>query len=739
MKIVDNRVNTMGAAGRTPAEGAAVSQEILPRGTALPLRRSSKVRPEHWRKLAIVYVRQSSPQQVSENRESTERQYALAGFAEELGWPAGQVLVIDEDQGRSGASAAQRSGFQRLLAEVTLDHVGIVLGLEMSRLARSSKDWHHLLELCAIFGTLLADQDGVYDPGDPNDRLLLGLKGTMSEVELHTMRNRLQRGALHKAHRGELFHGVPMGYVLLPSGAAAFDPDQQAQSVLRLLFTKFEELGSIYSLFRYFIQHGIDLPVRLRSGPRRGELEWRRPSLPTLCQVLHHPIYAGAYAYGRRPTDVRAGYARGKKRRLWKPMAEWTVLIPDRLPAYITWDQYLRNQQRLEANRRGNASPGTPRRGPSLLHGLVVCGSCGRRMQVGYSGKNVGYYNCHKHLVAATEQNCFGLKAAPVDELVGAQVLRALTPAALELSLAAVADLEEERRRLDTHWQQKLQRARYDVDLAERRYRAVDPRNRLVAATLETQWEQALGAERELQNEHDRFQQMSPTTVTDADRQRIRELSADIPVLWNAPATTLADRKEIIRCLVDRVTVHIRCDSEYVDATIHWKGGYTSQHEFARPVSTYARQRDFNALMSHLAELRSAGHTAAGIAGALNAEGFRPPKRSGAFTVPVVYQLLKRRGLLGRERSHDHLLGAGEWWLVDLARTLGMSHQKLRDWARHGWLHSRRTPIQKNWILWADDEEIQRLKTLLAKSQRGINAFETSLTTPKSHRNQPLT
>lgn len=289
--------------GSQPSQLAAGSQGPV-------LRRNSKVRAEHWRKLAIVYVRQSSPQQVLENRESTERQYALAGFATELGWPASQVLVIDEDQGRSGTSAEQRSGFQRLLAEVTMDHVGLVLGLEMSRLARSSKDWHQLLELCAIFGALLADQDGVYDPSDPNDRLLLGLKGTMSEVELHTMRNRLRRGALNKAQRGELFQGVPMGYVLLPNGAVAFDPDEQAQSVIRMLFAKFAELGSIYSVFRYFIRHGIDLPVRLRSGGRRGELEWRRPSLPTLCQVLHHPIYAGAYAYGRRPTDARAGYAR---------------------------------------------------------------------------------------------------------------------------------------------------------------------------------------------------------------------------------------------------------------------------------------------------------------------------------------------------------------------------------------------------------------------------------------------
>lgn len=265
-----------------------------PAGLAKVRLTSAKIRDLHLDKLAIVYVRQASPQQVLENRESTARQYALAEYAQVSGWPGERVLVIDEDHGQSGVRAENRSGYQRLLTEVTLGHVGIVLGLEMSRLARSSKDWHHLLELCALFGALLADQDGVYDPGDPNDRMLLGLKGTMSEVELHTPRNRLDRGRLNKAQRGEMFHGVPMGYVLLPNGAVAFDPDEQARSVVQLVFDKFDEIGTTYGLRHDLVRHGIALPVRLRTGPKKGELEWRRPSLPTPCQLLHHPSYAGA-------------------------------------------------------------------------------------------------------------------------------------------------------------------------------------------------------------------------------------------------------------------------------------------------------------------------------------------------------------------------------------------------------------------------------------------------------------
>lgn len=727
MKTVEWRPNT---ADRSSAED-------LRDGLRSPFGRSSKIQGEHLQKLAVVYVRQSSPQQVLENRESTERQYALTDVAGRLGWSADQVLVIDEDQGQSGASAEHRSGFQRLLAEVTMEHVGLVLGLEMSRLARSSKDWHHLLELCAIFGTLLADQDGIYDPSDANDRLLLGLKGTMSEVELHTMRNRLERGRFNKAQRGELFQGVPMGYVLLPNGKPALDPDQQAQSVMRLLFDQFEQLGSLYGVFRYLIRNGIDLPVRPRGGPRKGELQWRRPSLSTLCQILHHPIYAGAYVYGRRPCDVRATYARGKKRKRWKPMEEWKVLIRDSVPSYITWEQYERNQQRLAENRRGNATKGTVRRGAALLHGLIVCGSCGRRMQVSYRHARFPYYDCHKHLVVAAEANCCGLPSGPLDAVVAAQVLRALEPAALELSLRAVEDIEQERRRLDQHWQQKLQRARYEIELAERRYRVVDPNNRLVAATLERQWEESLHDEHQLRDEYDRFQHTAPTKLTAEDRERIVALSASIPALWNAPATTSADRKEIIRCLVDRVVVHPSCSHEYADATIHWKGGFASQNEFMRPVSTYARLRDYEPLMNRVVELRKQGRTASQIATALNREGFHPPKRSAEFNNHTVRRLLELRGLIGNERFCDDLLRNHEWWLVDLARELGMGHNKLRDWTRRGWVHSRYTPIQKYWILWADAEEVQRLKELLSRSRRGICAYATALITPKARPDPP--
>lgn len=718
----------MKTAEHTPVITAAAAP-ILP-GSA-PARFAAKILASHRDKLAVVYIRQSSPQQVLENRESTARQYAFADYAVTLGWPRERILIIDDDLGKSGRTTEGRAGFQRLVTEVTLSHVGLVLGLEMSRLARSSRDWHNLFELCALYGSLLADEDGVYDANDANDRLLLGLKGIMSEMELHIMRNRLLRGRDNKAQRGELFHAVPMGYVILPSGEVDFDPDQQAQDVMRLVFAKFDELGTIYGVFHWLLQHDICMPVRARSGASKGQLDWRRPSIPTLAQVLRHPIYAGAYVFGRRVLDPKSKPTARPSYRPWVPMDQWKVLLKDRLPAYISWEQYLKNRERIEQNRNSSASPGVPRQGAALLAGLLVCGNCGRHMQPSYSSRERPQYACGRHYVEGTEPRCYGLAAKPIDELVAEQVLRALEPAALELSLQSRADIERERQRLEKHWQQRRQRARYEGDLAERRYRAVDPANRLVAASLEKRWEETLQQQRQLQEEYDRFVSETPLLLTKEQVERIRQLAADIPALWRAPETTNADRKEMIRCLVERVVVQVRCDCEYVGVTIRWAGGYESQHEIVRPVATYAQLRGFGRLLDRVEELRDAGNSAPAIAAALNAEGFYPPKRSGSFTTPVVYQLLKRRGLIGNERSHDALLGKHEWWLTDLARELRMSHLKLRDWANRGWVHGRQTPVQGRWILWADRGEVKRLKKLLADSRRGVNAYSNDLKTPK--------
>ena len=370
------------------------SAEATPSATTFGLRSTSKIRDRHLDRLAIVYVRQSSPQQVLENRESRERQYALAQFAQRLGWPAERVVIIDEDQGQSGKSADNRSGFQRLMTEVSLNHVGIVLGLELSRLSRSNKEWHQLIDVCGIFNTLLCDQDGVYDPLDSNDRLLLGMKGAMSEFELVTLRNRLLRGSRNKAERGELFLAVPLGYLKTPSGEIIQEPDEQARGMIRLVFEKFEELGSAYAVFRYLVVNDLQLGFRRHRGGRIGELEWRPPSPARILSILRHPIYAGAYAYGLHRAGTKnpaTGRIEGGK--WFVPPEELPVLLRDRLPAYISWDQYMANQERLKQNRSLQDTRGVPKRGEALLPGLVVCGKCGHHMTTRYkTDKRPSYY-----------------------------------------------------------------------------------------------------------------------------------------------------------------------------------------------------------------------------------------------------------------------------------------------------------------------------------------------------------
>jgi DNA invertase Pin-like site-specific DNA recombinase len=702
------------------------------RGAApAPLARSPEIAAAHLEKLAVVYVRQSSPQQVLENRESTARQYALAGHAAALGWPEQRVLLIDEDQGHSGRAAAGRPGFQRLLAGVTMDHVGIILGLEMSRLARADSDWHRLVELCGVFGTLLADQDGVYDAADPNDRLLLGLKGTISSVELTTMRNRLERGRLFKAQRGELFSAVPLGYVVLRNGKVDLDPDEQVRSVVRLLFEKFEELGSARSLLRWLLRNGIDLPMRLRTGASAGQLEWRRPCPTTLLQVLHSPIYAGAYAYGRRPADPKRQYATGKGRGgRWRPMDQWHVLIRDHLPAYITWERYLRNLERLKQNQQRPNTLGAPRNGCALLGGLVTCERRGWRMQVCYHDRGRPYYRCMRHHLEGTGQPCFSVSADVLDRLVGQQVLGALEPAALELSLQAQADARQERARLGRHWQQRLQRARYDAELAERRYRAVDPAHRLVAATLERQWEEALRACRQVHEEYDRFARQALPQLGAAESARIAALSADIPALWGAPRTTNADRQAILRCLVQRVVVRRERGSERVTATIHWAGGHVGRLQFARPVRAYAQLSGGEALLNRVVELHDAGHTAARAADVLNAEGFLPIDPRERFDGEKVRGLLLKAGLRGEQHDPSQLR-EGEWWLSALAEEIGMPWRTLREWAVSGWVHWRRTKVQKLWVVWADQEEVRRLGELRAAGRPGSVGYPPELKSPK--------
>jgi DNA invertase Pin-like site-specific DNA recombinase len=676
------------------------------------------------------------------NKESADVQSGFRHLAMAWGWPAERIIVIDEDQGRTATSTEGRSGFQRLLTEVNLNHVGIIFGFQVSRLSRANSNWYHLLERCAVFQTLLADMDGVYDPTQYNDRLLLGLKGTMSEGELHLLGQRLYEARLSKARKGEQFTSAPIGYVRSPCGnQLERDPDEQVQAVVQLIFDKFDELGSVGALLRYLVHHDIKLGFRQHNRPDAGQLQWRPPRRPTLNRILRHPYYAGCYAFGFSQEDPR----RHKPGRPFSgivrvPRLKWGVMIPDAVPAYITWQRYLANQQRLAANRCLSTTLGAPRSGPSLLSGLVYCGRCGQRMAVAYHAKgDPVYYLCNRGYVERAAPVCQSLAGNPLEDLVAAEVLRAIEPAEWELHEQALADLEHERQRLDQHWQQRLERAQIQADRAARQYHAVEPENRLVARELERRWEQALGEQRELKEEYDRFRAERPRELTAADRQRLEALAQDIPGLWHASTTTIQERQQIVRFLVERITVVLRGQTEWADVTIRWAGGMESRHTIRRPVQKYAQLSNYQLFRARLVELRRTGATAAAIAERLNAEGFQHPRGSVQFNRHVINQCLAREGLSGagaNRRTTARDLGPHEWRLDDLARELKMSANTLREWGRRGWVRARKSStVNGCWVLWADEGDLDRLRRLRAWRRGGYNrARPSELTTPGTPR-----
>jgi DNA invertase Pin-like site-specific DNA recombinase len=704
--------------------------------TACPV--PSKVQPRHLERLAAVYVRQSTTRQVLENRESTALQYGLRSRAIQWGWPPEQVLVIDEDLGCSGASAEGRAGFQRLLVEVSLGHVGLVLGIEMSRLARSCRDWHQLLEVCAVFDSLLADQDGLYDPRNYNDRLLLGLKGTLSEAELHVLRQRMHEGRLNKARRGEVFTHAPIGYVRGLSGELEMDPDEQVRSTVRLLFEKFEELGTVNALLRYLVANRVSIPVRPHAGAERGQLQWRRPNSTSLSHLLQHPLYAGAYTWGRRQVDPRHKIPgrRGTGRKM-VAAEQSQVLIKDRCPAYITWEQYEANRRQMADNGSRAGSRRATRDGPSLLGGLLECGVCGRRMNVEYSGKrNVLRYSCGRNYCSYGADTCQSIRGDVLDQMVGRMVLQTLEPAALELALAAAADLEKERRRMEDHWRLRLERAAYEADRAARQYHAAEPENRLVARELEKRWEQALSNQRQVQEAHAQVHGERPALLSQSDQEMVRALSADIPALWHAPATMPSERQQVVRHLVERVVLTAPYDQEIADVAVHWAGGFVSRHQLKRPVARYRQLRDFERLAGRVAQLRAEKCSAPKIAAKLNEEGWRPP-RGVPFNdrmVRAVFFHSQRR-----DRSALPTLETSEWWLEDLASALKIPHPTLYRWVRRGWIHARRLSDEhERWVLWADQEELDRLARLrkCPKTWHG-KPREPELVQPKPKPNGP--
>jgi len=664
------------------------SGAVMVRHESLP----EKIRGQHRDRLAIVYIRQSTLQQVERNQESTRLQYALVDRAFALGWSREAIIVVDDDLGCSGSTTEGRLGFQRLVAEVGLGRVGLVLGIEMSRLARSCRDWHQLLEICALFDALIADADGVYDPSNFNDRLLLGLKGTMSEAELHIIKARMLEGRRAKARRGELAQPLPMGYARRPSGEVIFDPDEQAQSVIRLVFDLFERFRTVGGVLRYLIEHDIEMPVRRHDGPTRGDLEWHRPNRATLHNLFGNPRYAGVYTWGTRAVDRRRQKPGrpGTGRRSRGP-DEVDVFLPDRMPAYISRDQFEGIQAQIRSNRTSEKGP--VRAGTALLSGLVICGECGLRMNAAYSNNGqTARYLCQGMHTSYGDPLCQSLTAAPVDTEVARLVLQALEPAAIEISLAVASDLEAERVALDRQWQQRLERAQQAVDQARRCYASVEPENRLVARTLEKDWETALAAQARLMVDHDRFQHTRQQAPSPAELAMIRKVTEDLPALWQAATTTQKERQQIVRLLLERVIIKMLGDTEQVDLECHWHAGNRTAHRIVRPVARITALSSYPALIERMTELHAAGHSSAQIAEVLNQEGRRPPKRRDTYNAEMVRKCLVAAGIVAQQPKKLITItarGPDEWMIRELAEHIGMPQATLYHWVKTGRLRYR--------------------------------------------------
>jgi hypothetical protein len=559
----------------------------------------------------------------------------------------------------------------------------------------------------------------------------------MSEAEIHLLRSRMYEGLLHKARRGEVCNHPPLGYVKGPDGRFALDPDEQVQSVVRLIFTQFERQGTVCGLLRWLVQHDIQLPVRPHQRDQRGQLQWRRPNRVTLQSLLHHPIYAGFYRFGHRTVDPRKKVpGRRQSGRTLRAPHDCLVLLADQCPAYISAEQFWANQERLEQNRARADTLGAPRQGPALLSGLLRCGRCGYRMVVNYNNAHNGLrYNCHRALTCYGEPQCQSLSGKRLDAFVAEQVLAALQPAALELHLAAAADLEQQRQALHQHWQQKLERAGYEADRAARQYGAVEPENRLVARELERRWEQALHAQRRLQQEYDQFCAERPAQLTAAQREQIRLLAQDIPALWTAASTTAIDRQRLVRLLIEQIEVTVQGQSEQVQLAITWSGGYISRHAFVRSVNSYAQLADYPRLGARIEELRAQGRSMAEVADALNAEGFRPPRRVTRFSGGMVAGLLARKYAQAGQ-SLARSLRKGEWLLADLARHLGMPATTVHHWRKAGWVQARKLPTPDGqWAIWASGAERRRLARLRRHQQSKPNQeIPKELTTPHNTR-----
>lgn len=645
----------------------------------------SKVQARHLKRNAYLYVRQSTLRQVFENTESTKRQYGLRQRAVALGWKLDQVVIIDSDLGQSGASAVDRQGFQRLVTEVSLGRAGIVMGLEVSRLARNSTDWHRLLEICALADTLILDEDGIYDPAHFNDRLLLGLKGTMSEAELHVLRARLRGGILNKARRGELAMRLPIGFVYDSAGQVHFDPDARIQESIRQLFRTFRRTGSATATVKAFRGQGLQFPRRIYTGPRKGDVLWAELDHSRVLWVLHHPRYAGAFCFGRsrqrKHPDGHHVFTR-------LPPEDWTALIRDAHEAYVTWEEFEQNVQLLRDNAHAlgaDREQGAPREGPALLQGLAVCAVCGERMTVRYhtqGQRRVPDYLCQRQGIQRAEPVCQQIHGGELDDAIGRLLVERVTPVTLEVALAVQQELEKRSEESDRLRRQEVEGARYQSDLARRRYMQVDPDNRLVADSLEAEWNAALRTLAQAQEHYEKQRQADRAGLDDQQRASILALAQDFPRLWNDPHTADRERKRMARLLIADVTLLKGTD---VTVQVRFKGGATHTLQVPLPQPAWQLRQTPATVVAAINTLLD-DYTDGETAELLNLQGLTSgggqrfhsnmvARIRTAYALPSRYQRLRARGLLT---------------LPEIGKRLDVVPDTVKVWRRAGLLAAHR-------------------------------------------------
>ena len=641
----------------------------------------TKVTATHLKRDAFLYVRQSTLHQVLQNTESTQRQYALQHRAVALGWPMERVQVIDSDLGHSGASMLDREGFQRLVGEVSLGHAGIVLGLEVSRLARNSADWQRLVELCALTDTLILDEDGLYDCNDFNDRLLLGLKGTLSEAELHFLRARLRGGLLNKARRGELVSPLPVGLTYDESEHVRLDPDQQVQQALRLLFETFRRTGAAHATMMHFQREGLLFPRRLHTGAQKGELVWGELCLSRVLQILHNPRYAGAFSFGRTRTRT---WPDGEKRTQLLSFEDWLILIPNMHVGYISWEEYQENRRRLRESAQAHGADrrrSPPREGPALLQGLLICGVCGLRMSLRYHVRRGGVfpdYICQRAQINRGAPICQHVPGQDLDAAVARLLLQTMTPISLEVALAVQREIQARQEEAEVLRTQQVTRAQYEADLAAQRYRRVDPNNRLVACTLEAEWNAALRSLQDAQQENERLRQKDRLLIDDQVRSQVMALSTDFPKVWNDPHTTDRDRKRMLRLLVEDVTV---IKTHEITLQVRLRGGATQTLTIpaARPIwQTWVTPPEVVQMIDGLLN----EYTEEQVATILNERGLHAGK-GGSFHGYTIGALRRTYKLKSRyERLHE----AGMLTVEEMAKVLAINKKTVKKWHKAGLL-----------------------------------------------------